>query len=147
MATTSQFKVPRKDLKRQVFRAGGPGGQHQNKTESAVRWVHIPTGIAAESRSERSQHTNSGIALDRLMDRLAEFVTLRRGAPARKAPATFGADRRCYRLAGNGQGVHDYETEHKEPNARAVLAGKLDGLIEAQLRKELAERAAWVDED
>ena len=51
------------DLKRNVFRSGGPGGQHQNKTESGVRYTHIPTGIAAESRSERSQHKNDANAM------------------------------------------------------------------------------------
>ncbi len=51
------------ELKRDVFRSGGPGGQHQNKTESGVRYTHLPTGVAAESRSERSQHKNDANAL------------------------------------------------------------------------------------
>ena len=55
---TIDIEIRDDDLKRDVFRCGGPGGQHQNKTESGVRYTHLPTGIAAESRSERSQHKN-----------------------------------------------------------------------------------------
>src|SRR4029077_4969399 len=51
------------ELERETFRSGGPGGQHQNKTESGVRYIHKPTGIAAESRSERSQHKNDQTAM------------------------------------------------------------------------------------
>ena len=58
------------ELKRDVFRCGGPGGQHQNKTESGVRYTHLPTGTAAESRSERSQHKNDALALALLKAKL-----------------------------------------------------------------------------
>lgn len=60
------FSITRKDLDVQVFRSGGPGGQHQNKTESGVRIVHRESGAVGESRSERSQHANKKIALQRL---------------------------------------------------------------------------------
>src|SRR5207248_558634 len=58
------------ELRRDTFRSGGPGGQHQNKTESGVRYTHLPTGIAAESRSERSQHKNDDMALKMLKAKL-----------------------------------------------------------------------------
>src|SRR6266478_2411271 len=60
---TIEIDIKRDDLKRDTFRSGGPGGQHQNKTESGVRWTHLPTGIAAESRTERSQKKNEATAL------------------------------------------------------------------------------------
>ena len=66
------------DLKRDVFRCGGPGGQHQNKTESGVRFTHLPTGIAAESRSERSQHKNGTYAL--ALSRPSSFAWKKRNA-------------------------------------------------------------------
>jgi protein subunit release factor B len=61
------FSITRKDLDVQVFRSGGPGGQHQNKTESGVRIVHRESGAVGESRSERSQHANRKLALQRLV--------------------------------------------------------------------------------
>lgn len=65
-----------------TFRAGGPGGQHQNTTESGVRLVHLPTGIQVEARDERSQHRNRALALDRLRDRLER----RNRRPAPRVP-------------------------------------------------------------
>src|SRR6185369_5975989 len=67
---TIEIDVRDEDLKRQTFRSGGPGGQHQNKTESGVRYIHIPTGVAAESRSERSQVKNSANAMALLKAKL-----------------------------------------------------------------------------
>lgn len=138
--------VPRKDLRREVFRAGGPGGQHQNKTESAVRWVHIPTGIAAESRSDRSQHANSDIAHERLMEKLLAWWKVRQGVRPRREPATFGSWRRSYRLVGNVQLVEDVELERIEPNPRMVLDGGIDGFIGASMAKAASERANWISE-
>src|SRR4051794_35794695 len=68
------------DLERQTFRSGGPGGQHQNKTESGVRYIHKPTGIAAESRSERSQHKNDDMALKLLKAKLYKIEEQKRRA-------------------------------------------------------------------
>ena len=68
------------ELKRDTFRSGGPGGQHQNKTESGVRYTHLPTGIAAESRSERSQHKNDANALALLKAKLIRLEEEKREA-------------------------------------------------------------------
>jgi len=62
------FSITKKDLEIQTFRSGGPGGQHQNKTDSGVRIIHRPSGAVGESRSERSQHDNKRIAFRRMMD-------------------------------------------------------------------------------
>lgn len=144
MRASERLKIPRKDLERQVFRAGGPGGQHQNKTDSAVRWVHTPSGVAAESRSDRSQHANSDIAYERLCEKLLALVTLKRkGAKVRPAPATFANWMRSYRLVGKDQGVEDIVLEVSEGNPRTVLAGGIDAFIRARMAKDLSERALW----
>src|SRR5205807_1528441 len=72
------------ELERQVFRPGGPDGQHQNKTESAVRYIHLPTGIAAESRSQRSQHKNDALALQMLKAKLYSIEEQKRKAEVEK---------------------------------------------------------------
>jgi peptide chain release factor 2 len=136
--------IPGRDLRRDVFRAGGPGGQHQNKTESAVRWTHLPTGIAAESRSDRSQHVNSDIALERLHEKLIRLVMIRRGMSTRdtwrdKPEASFGHQGRTYRLCGQAR-VIDHLTGH-EADPRNVLAGKIDGLLMARLAQAAQERS------
>lgn len=138
-----------KDLKRYVMRAGGPGGQHQNKTESAVRYVHLPTGIAAESRSDRSQHANDGIALDRLKEKLLAAWLIARGGKAKeiweaKANPTFGGvQMRTYRLCGNPQVVVDHETGW-EGRPRSVLDGQIDELLHARLVE--AAKTQWASE-
>lgn len=69
------FTATRKDFRVDTFRSGGPGGQNQNKVESGVRIVHIPTGMAAESREERSQHANKQRAFKRLAEKLVAYYT------------------------------------------------------------------------
>lgn len=66
MAKELVLSITKKDFRIDTMRAGGPGGQHQNKTDSAVRITHIPSGAVGESRSDRSQHTNKKLALQRL---------------------------------------------------------------------------------
>src|SRR6185437_2903205 len=91
------------DLKRDVFRCGGPGGQHQNKTESGVRYTHLPTGVAAESRSERSQHKNDSLALALLKAKLIRLEEQKREAEYakvydEKGEISFGSQIRSYVL-------------------------------------------------
>jgi peptide chain release factor 2 len=131
------------DLKRDVFRSGGPGGQHQNKTESGVRYTHLPTGIAAESRSERSQHKNDSNALALLKAKLIRMEEEKREAEFakkydEKGDVSFGNQIRSYVLQPY-QIVKDLRTDYEVGNPRAVLDGALDGFIEAYLRKKLAK--------
>jgi peptide chain release factor 2 len=134
------------DLKRDVFRSGGPGGQHQNKTESGVRYTHIPTGVAAESRSERSQHKNDSNALALLKAKLIRMEEEKREAEFakkydEKGEVSFGNQIRSYVLQPY-QLVKDLRTGHEVGNPRAVLDGAIDGFIESYLRTKLAKGTA-----
>jgi peptide chain release factor 2 len=131
------------DLKRDVFRSGGPGGQHQNKTESGVRYTHIPTGVAAESRSERSQHKNDSNALALLKAKLIRMEEEKREAEYakkydEKGEVSFGNQIRSYVLQPY-QLVKDLRTSYEVGNPRAVLDGDIDGFIESYLRMKLAK--------
>jgi len=134
------------DLKRDVFRSGGPGGQHQNKTESGVRYTHLPTGVAAESRSERSQHKNDNNALALLKAKLIRMEEEKREAEFakkydEKGEVSFGNQIRSYVLQPY-QIVKDLRTGHEVGNPRAVLDGGIDGFIESYLRRKLAKGTA-----
>ncbi len=143
-ASTKRYHVVLRDrdLRRDVFRSGGPGGQAQNKIESGVRYTHLPTGIAAESRSERSQHANSEYALESLKDKLIRLYLIRKGGDERRAyeakpDVTFGAKMRSYVLHGQRR-VVDHETEWQGDPVK-VLNGDLDGLLKARLVHAMQE--------
>jgi len=138
-----------KDLRRDTFRSGGPGGQNQNKVESGVRYTHIPTGISAESRSEKSQHANSENSLASLKDKLLRAYLLKKCGSAkeaweRKPDIAFGAKMRSYVLAGNAQRVEDHETGWTG-NPRAVLNGDIDDLLKTRLIQ--AAKEEWTREE
>ncbi len=129
------------DLTRQVFRAGGPGGQHQNKTESAVRYIHKPTGVAAESRSERSQFQNDALALALLKAKLIRLEEMKREAEYARAydekgDISFGYQIRDYVLQPY-QLVKDKRSRFESTNPGKVLDGQIDGFIDAYLRHRL----------
>ena len=131
------------ELKRDVFRCGGPGGQHQNKTESGVRYTHLPTGVAAESRSERSQHKNDALALALLKAKLIRLEEEKREAEFAKAyndkaEIGFGSQIRSYVLQPYQQ-VKDLRTDFISTNPGHVLDGDIDGFIDAYLRRKLAK--------
>jgi peptide chain release factor 2 len=134
------------ELKRDVFRSGGPGGQHQNKTESGVRYTHLPTGVAAESRSERSQHKNDVNALAQLKAKLVRREEEKREADFakkydEKGEISFGSQIRSYVLQPY-QLVKDLRTDFESTNPARVLDGGIDGFIEAYLRMKLAKGEA-----
>ena len=138
---TIDIVIRDEDLKRDVFRCGGPGGQHQNKTESGVRYTHLPTGVAAESRTERSQHKNDSNAMALLKAKLIRREEEKREAEYakkydEKGDVSFGSQIRSYVLQPY-QKVKDARTDYEVGNPRAVLDGEIDGFIEAYLRAKL----------
>ncbi len=133
-----QIDIRPEDLERQVFRCGGPGGQHQNKTESGVRFIHLPTGIAAESRTERSQHRNADNAMKLLKARLYAVEEQKRLAAVEKlydekGEVAFGSQIRNYVLQPYTL-VKDQRTETQTPQADKVLDGELDQFMQDFLR-------------
>jgi peptide chain release factor 2 len=128
------------DLRVDTFRASGAGGQHVNKTESAVRITHLPTGLVVQSQAERSQHRNRENALRILRSRLfVHFQELERAkTEARTAPKKdidFGSQIRSYVLQPYTM-VKDERTELKVGDAQAVLDGALDPFIDAYLKRK-----------
>lgn len=132
------------DLKRDTFRSGGPGGQHQNKTESGVRYTHIPSGVAAESRTERSQHKNDANALALLKSKLYKIEEQKRRAEVEKVydekgEVAWGYQIRNYVMQPYTM-VKDVRTGIETSKVQAVLDGELDEFITAYLRQK-AEKA------
>ena len=126
------------DLKVDVFRSSGPGGQHMQKTSSAVRLTHLPTGLVVTSQSERSQHQNKEIALKILQSRLLE-LELKKQAEERARikgkhiVAGWGNQIRSYVLHPYKM-VKDHRTDYQTSGTEAVLDGDLEGFITAYLR-------------
>ena len=124
------------DLKWDTFRASGAGGQHVNKTESAVRVKHIPTGIVAECQQERSQHMNREKAINLLRSRLYEQELEKQRAAkdqieAGKMKNEWGSQIRSYVL--DDRRVKDHRTGFQINNPDKVLDGELDGFLKAFL--------------
>src|SRR6516162_6354319 len=141
---TIEIDIKDDDLKRETFRSGGPGGQHQNKTESGVRFTHLPTGIAAESRNERSQHKNAQVALALLKSKLYKLEEQKRQAEVEKqydekGEVAWGYQIRNYVMQPYTM-VKDVRTEVQTPQVDKVLDGDLDQFMEAYLRQK-AEKA------
>ena len=142
-----EVEIKPEDLKVDTYRSGGAGGQHINKTESAIRITHIPTGIVVACQSERSQHKNRSSAMKMLAGRLYEKARQEREAEfaqnytSGQMAISFGSQVRSYTLQPYTL-VKDERTEHKATNAQAVLDGDLDEFIEAYLLKAANEREA-----
>ena len=131
------------DLKVEAFRSSGPGGQHMQKTSSAVRLTHLPSGLAVSCQSERSQHQNKEIAMKILRSRLLELELVKRAEARAKLKgkhiaAGWGNQIRSYVLHPYKM-VKDHRTEYQSGNTEAVLDGELDGFINAYLRSIVGE--------
>jgi peptide chain release factor 2 len=132
-----QVDIQDKDLRVDTFRASGPGGQHVNKTSSAVRLTHLPTNIVVSSQSERSQHRNRELAMKVMRARLYDLERRKREEKKQELQETqkdiaWGSQIRSYVLQPYRL-VKDHRTKHEEGDVDRVLNGDLQGFVEAYL--------------
>jgi peptide chain release factor 2 len=146
-----EIDIPEKDVRIDVYRASGAGGQHVNKTESAVRITHLPTGIAVASQSERSQHQNRAICWDMLKSRLYEIELEKKKAETgafvgEKSDIGWGHQIRSYVLQPY-QLVKDLRTGVESRTPQDVLDGDLDPFMAAALAQEVGGKPREKVED
>ncbi|MGD0233248.1 MAG: peptide chain release factor 2 [Syntrophorhabdales bacterium] len=132
-----QVDIKEEDLRIDTFRSSGPGGQHVNRTESAVRITHIPSGIVVQCQNERSQHKNKAIAMAILKSRLYELEKRKQDEKMailnkEKKEIAWGSQIRSYTLHPYKL-VKDHRTKLEEHNAESVLNGELDAFMKACL--------------
>ena len=133
-----EIEINPADLRTDTYRASGAGGQHINKTDSAVRITHLPTGIVVQSQSSRSQHENRRIVMEMLRSKLFELEMRKRNEEKQaleegKSDVGWGSQIRSYVL--DSSRIKDLRTSYEVGNTKAVLDGDLDGFIEASLKQ------------
>jgi len=133
------IEIRDEDIRMDVFRASGAGGQHVNKTSSAVRLTHIPSGVVVASQQERSQFKNKATAMKMLKNRLYQLEAEKQAAEkakldATKADVTFGSQIRSYVFQPYTM-VNDHRTELKIPDVQKVMDGGIDPFIQAYLKR------------
>jgi peptide chain release factor 2 len=133
------IEIRDEDIKMDVYRASGAGGQHVNKTSSAVRLTHIPSGVVVASQQERSQFKNKATAMKMLKNRLYQIEADKQAAEkakldATKADVSFGSQIRSYVFQPYTM-VNDHRTELKIPDVQKVMDGGIDPFVEAYLKQ------------
>jgi len=133
-----EVEIDPEELRVDTYRAGGAGGQHVNKTSSAVRLTHLPTGIVVQCQNERSQHQNRRVAMNMLKAKLLQLQQAKRdkhlaGLRGPKGEIAWGNQIRSYVLQPYTM-VKDHRTDHETGKVMDVLDGDLQGFIEAYLR-------------
>jgi peptide chain release factor 2 len=134
------IEIDPSDLRIDVYRASGAGGQHVNRTESAVRITHIPTNVVVQCQNDRSQHKNKATAMKQLKAKLYELEIQKKNAAAQnledtKSDIGWGSQIRSYVL--DQSRIKDLRTHVETGNTQAVLDGSLDQFIEASLKSGL----------
>jgi peptide chain release factor 2 len=140
------IEIREEDLRIDVYRASGAGGQHVNKTSSAVRITHLPTNTVVASQAERSQFKNKATAMKMLKNKLYQAEIDRRNAEkaaldATKLDVSFGSQTRSYVFQPYTM-VNDHRTELKIPDVQKVMDGGIDPFIEAYLKREASSKTA-----
>jgi peptide chain release factor 2 len=143
-------EIDDKDLRVDTYRASGAGGQHVNKTDSAVRITHLPSGVVVQCQNERSQTQNRATAMNMLRSRLLELEIQRREEEAARERGEtmtigFGSQIRSYVIHPYSM-VKDLRTGHETGNTQAVFDGALDPFMRAELERR-AKGLAVVGED
>jgi peptide chain release factor 2 len=144
LSDDAEIEIDDADIRVDTYRASGAGGQHVNKTDSAVRITHIPSGIVVSVQNERSQSSNKATALKILRSRLAEQAEEERDAELAKERGDvnmgFGGNAIRSYVLHPYQLVKDHRTEHEVGNTQGVLDGDLDGFVHAYLLARAAGR-------
>lgn len=142
---TDHIEIPDNDIRVDVFRSSGPGGQSVNTTDSAVRLTHLPTGVVVSMQNEKSQIQNRAAAMRVLQSRLLllkqEQENAEKKALAGDVKASWGDQMRSYVL-NPYQMVKDLRTNHEVGNTSAVFDGEIDGFIDAGIRWRAEQRSA-----
>ena len=146
-----EIEIRDEDVREDVFRASGAGGQHVNKTSSAIRLTHIPTGIVVQCQNERSQHKNRATAIKMLRARMARVEEEKREAEEAvkyqlKAKTGFGSQIRNYFLHPD-QRVKDSRTGFYVGSFNSVMDGNIQGFLDAFLRWRVGQEVAPADDE
>ena len=144
VSEAAEIEIRDEDLRVDTYRASGAGGQHVNKTSSAVRLTHFPSGIVVQCQNDRSQHKNRSTAMKMLRSRLARVEEEKREALqaekfTQQARTGFGSQIRNYFLHPD-QRVKDSRTGHLQSNFQNVMDGDIQGFLDAYLRWRIAKK-------